>query len=133
MGAVLVVDDDVHIRDAIRLILTRAGYQVLLAESGREAIDLLRRDQQGPSVAVLLCDLDMPEMGGMALIEQVHASHPLVPIIVLSGAEDFVFLDALAKQGVNDWLRKPASRDDLLDKVRVAVRLHELRKKDHQP
>ena len=130
MNMILVVDDDVNIRDTIRMVLSRAGYGVLCASNAREAITLMKEDDKAGGVSALLCDLNMPEMGGTELIAHFNNHYPGIPIVVLSGASDREFLDAIVQKGVSDWIRKPATKDTILEKIRVAVGLHELRTKD---
>jgi CheY-like chemotaxis protein len=128
-GRVLVVDDDAHIRSTVRLVLQRAGYEVLVASNGQEAIALLAQSDSANSLNTVLCDLDMPNINGGELISHIHSQYPHIPIVVLSGATDEDYLDAIVRQGVSDWLRKPATNTDLIEKIRVAVRLNRLRKK----
>ena len=130
LGKVLIVDDDQSIRETVRMVLQRAGYNVLCAANGQEAITLMQQDDHARSVNTMLCDLDMPAVNGQALIAHFHAQHPTIPITVMSGTDAFVFTESIVKQGVTDWIRKPATRDALLEKVRVAVRLHQLRLED---
>jgi FixJ family two-component response regulator len=130
LGRVLIVDDDPSVRDMVRVVLVRAGYDVLSAADGQEAIKVMATGNHAASVNALLCDLEMPHMAGQELIAHFHVHYPTVPIILLSGASDFVFTEAMVQQGVSDWLRKPTTREKLLEKVRVAVRLHQLRRKD---
>jgi len=130
---VLVVDDDPSIRDTIRMILQRAGYEVLTAANGQEATAIMQQSDHSKTVKTLLCDLDMPAMDGTALIAHFHSQYPLIPITVMSGADAFAFTEAVLKRGVTDWIRKPASREAVLEKVRVAVRLHKLRENDARP
>lgn len=127
LGQVLVVDDDPDILETVRLVLRRAGYEVLTAANAQEAISLMEHDSHATTVGALLCDLDMPQIKGTELIAHFHARYPTIPITVLSGADAFQFTEAVVKQGVTDWLRKPASREALLEKVRVSIRLHDLR------
>lgn len=127
LGRVLVVDDDPNILDKVRLVLTRAGYGVLTVADGQEAMSLMQDDSTAATVCTLLCDLDMPHVKGTELFAHFHSRYPTIPITVLSGADAFQFTEAIVKQGVTDWLRKPASRDALLKKVRISVRLHDLR------
>ncbi len=67
-------------------------------------------------------------MDGDAVISHFHTHHPMIPILVLSGATPTQFLDAVGHKGVGDWIRKPATNEAVLEKVRVAVHLYELRK-----
>ena len=115
---VLIVDDDAGVRDTARLALSRDGFETLTASDGHTAIELMSRGDVAPKVCVLLCDLQMPEMGGRELIDHFRMNFPSIPIIVFSGACDEVYLEGIAQQGVCDWLRKPFSRDTLVEKVR---------------
>ena len=126
--SILIIDDDADVRNALQLVLKRAGYHPLLAESGQAAIELMTKHDQATTVAAILCDLEMPQMNGATVIAHLHKQHPMIPIIVLSGAAPGQFLDAVGQQGVGDWLRKPATNEVVLEKVRGAVHLFELRK-----
>ena len=126
--SILIIDDDADVRNALQLVLKRAGYHPLLAESGQAAIELMTNHDQATTVAAILCDLEMPQMDGATVIAHLHKQHPMIPIIVLSGAAPAQFLDAVGQQGVGDWLRKPATNEVVLEKVRGAVHLFELRK-----
>jgi two-component system nitrogen regulation response regulator NtrX len=126
--SILVIDDDADVRNALQLVLKRAGYQPLLAADGQAAINLMEQKDQAAGIAAVLCDLEMPEMDGATVIAHFHTHHPLIPIIVLSGAAPTKFLDAVGQQGVGDWIRKPATNEAVLGKVREAVHLFELRK-----
>ncbi len=80
---VLVVDDDAMVRRVLRLTLERAGLRVLLAEHGVDALNQLAT--AGEPVRVLLTDIVMPEMGGVALAERVLAQKSPPKIILMSG------------------------------------------------
>jgi DNA-binding NtrC family response regulator len=126
-GTILVVDDDVCILDTVRLVLGREGYGILTASDGRMAMHIMSRGDSAAKVCALLCDLEMPHGGGRELIEHFRMHFPTIPIIVLSGASDEAFLDGIVQRGVCDWLRKPVTREALLDKVRTASNLFVLR------
>ncbi len=128
LGRILIVDDDITIRETVRIILNRAGYDAVMASNGDEAIKLMSTDDNASKVDALLTDLEMPGMDGAKLIAHFKTAYPMVPIIILSGATDFVLTEVLIQQGVTDWLRKPSTREKILEKVRVAVHLHQLRK-----
>ena len=126
-STILVVDDDACIRDTTRLVLAREGYHVLTASDGKTALDLMATHTLADKVSALLCDLEMPNMDGKELIERFRKQYPSVPIIVLSGASDSMFLDGIIQEGVGDWVRKPVTREALLDKVKTATNLYALR------
>ena len=72
MAAILVVDDDRDTCDALEVILHREGYTVLTATSGKEALDRLHHQHAD----VLLCDVKMPNIDGLAVLRQVKAASP---------------------------------------------------------
>ena len=82
MTKVLVIDDEEGIRDILDTILRRKGYDVVLADGGRKGLELFRRER--PDVVVL--DLNMPEMNGMAVFQHIRQLNPGQPVIILTGA-----------------------------------------------
>lgn len=127
-GTILVVDDNADLREATRLSLTREGYEVWLAPDGSSAMQLMSQPSLADTVCTVLCDLVMPNGTGTDLISYLRKDHPAIPIIVYSGTDDTVFLQGILQEGVCDWMRKPVSRDALLQKVRTSVHLFTLRK-----
>jgi len=114
---ILVVDDEPAILRALRTILTRYGFQVETAETGRWALECLRHHQPD----LILLDLGLPDLDGLDIIREVRG-HSNVPIVVLSvrGAErDKV---AALDLGADDYLTKPFGVDELLARIRVALR-----------
>lgn len=126
-GTILVVDDNPDIRETTRMTLGRQGYEVWLAPDGNSAMQLLNEPVLASEVCAVICDLAMPNGNGMDLITYLRKHYPAVPIIVCSGTDDTEFLEGIIQQGVGDWIRKPMSRDTLLQKVRTAVHLFTLR------
>lgn len=126
-GTILVVDDSPDIREATRMTLGRQGYEVWLAPDGHSAMQLMKQPVLASEVCAVICDLAMPNGNGTDLITYLRKHHPAVPIIVCSGTDDNSFLQGIVQQGVGDWIRKPMSRDTLLQKVRTAVHLFTLR------
>ena len=127
LGTVLIADDEDHIRKTLRITLTRAGYDVLEAQDGDAAIALMQNPASAAAVDVLLCDLQMPNRDGMETIGEFKSRFPHVPIVILTGAPDFVLTEVILKQGVTDYLLKPVSEKKMLSVIGVAVRLHKLR------
>ncbi len=126
-GTILVVDDNPDIRETTRMTLSRHGYEVWLAPDGNSAMQLLNEPVLASEVCAVICDLAMPNGNGTDLITYLQRHHPAVPIIVCSGTDDTTFLQGILQHGVGDWIRKPMSRDALLQKVKTAVHLFTLR------
>ena len=114
---VLVADDDPQILKALRIILGAHGYDVSTARDGREAIDAAAHDR--PDVIVL--DLGMPGLGGVAVIEAVRG-WSTIPILVVSGRTDTSGkVDAL-DAGADDYVTKPFATEELLARIRALTR-----------
>lgn len=121
---VLVADDSRVIRALVRGQLLGDGYEVMEAEDGRQAIDILRRT---PADAILL-DIEMPVMGGFETLRELKRDPELgdIPVVFLTArdsAEDVV--EAL-ELGAHDYLRKPFESAELTARVRAAVRVKTL-------
>jgi len=110
---ILVVDDDDAIRDALRIALEDAGYEVIVAVDGRQALARLQ-----PRPALLIVDLMMPELDGWELIGELARTAPLadIPVCVLSAIATHAPPEARAV------LRKPVDLDELLATVERLIR-----------
>jgi|CXWL01.1.fsa_nt_gi DNA-binding NtrC family response regulator len=126
-GTVLVIDDDAQIRQAVRLTLTKNGYEIVEAGTGHEAIHLLQ--QSASQITVVLCDLEMPNGSGSEVLKYLTTTHPLIPIIIMTGAPDAVVAEALATHQQHAYLMKPVPPQELLKQVHVATALFHLRAK----
>ena len=125
-GRVLVVDDEADLRKSARLILTKAGYDVVEAEDGEKAIQAIRSGDNPLLVDTIIMDLVMPKVNGMEAIAFMRSQFPKVPILVLTGHPNVENAAQLFKQGVVDYLVKPIVPDKLLASVDKAVKEREL-------
>ena len=126
---VLVVDDEKVIRDGCSLILKPEGYRVVTAENGQQALDLLARD----SVHVVLCDLKMPVMGALEVLDEMGFQYPDIPVIIITGHGTVDDAVECMKKGAYDFVTKPFRLDHLtlcvrraLEKQRLARQAREL-------
>lgn len=114
---VLVVDDEPQIHRFLRPALTACGYEVQMAERGRDALRLIAT--AAPDLVVL--DLGLPDMDGKAVLREVR-TFSTIPIIVLSArdqeAEKIMALDA----GADDYVEKPFAIGELMARLRAALR-----------
>jgi CheY-like chemotaxis protein len=111
---VLVVEDEAGIRELLRQVLTSAGYRVLQAKDGNEALQLL----SGQPVDLLLTDLLMPSLDGASLIEQARYLRPNLPMIAFTGsAAAEARLAAAMASGATEVLKKPIEAQELLQVV----------------
>ncbi|HEY0021545.1 MAG TPA: PAS domain S-box protein [Longimicrobium sp.] len=118
-GTVLLVDDDAAVRTFVRTVLSGAGYRVMDAADGAQALHVAA--ECDGALDLLLTDVVMPRMGGRDLADEVARRWPGLPTLFMSGYTD----DALADHGVLDptvmLLEKPFSREALLEHVREAL------------
>jgi DNA-binding NtrC family response regulator len=120
-GRVLVVDDEKNIRDLLRMTLTKAGYEVLEAEDGAKAVEILRQDDNPLMVDVITCDIRMPKMNGVEAIAFFRKEFPSVPVVVITGFPETELAVSLLKQGVSDYVPKPVESQKLLAVVAKAM------------
>jgi CheY-like chemotaxis protein len=116
METILVVDDEVQVRTLARDILQGAGYQVLEAEDGEQALQLAT-SHPGP-INILLTDIMMPGINGKELADKLLVGRPEVKTIFMSGRAAEVISDAGVLIPVDAFLAKPFTVERLLNKVR---------------
>jgi PAS domain S-box-containing protein len=113
---VLLVEDEDMVRNLLRDMLGQAGYTVLEARHGAEAVRVC--EQYGAPIQLVVTDVVMPEMGGTELVNRLSRLRPQIKFLYISGYTD----DALIRQGVRreevSFLHKPFSREILTHKVR---------------
>ncbi len=115
---VLVVDDEETIREVVSSMLSQAGYYARKAASGMEALELL---DCGEEFDLILTDLMMPEMDGIALLEKIKERFPDVPVVMVTAVHDISVALAAIRNGAYDYLLKPFEREQLLIMVRRAL------------
>jgi two-component system response regulator MprA len=115
---VLVVDDDRAVRDALRRVLTLAGYEVHVAEGGAEAIEAVV--QSVPDAVVL--DVGMPGVDGLEVCERLRRLGNRVPILMLTARVEISDRVAGLDAGADDYLVKPFDNDELKARLRALLR-----------
>ena len=114
---ILIVDDEESIRTFLRISLNGCGYRTLEAESGSEAIEILRNHQ--PDALVL--DMVLPDLSGLEVTRQLRR-WTWVPIVFLSVRDDEKLKVEALDAGADDYLCKPFGLDELLARLRAALR-----------
>ncbi len=109
---VLVVDDEPHVRSFVRIVLSRQGYEVLEAEDGVEALEVV--EQHADEIEFLVTDVKMPRMDGITLGERIGAGYPAIPVLYMSA-----YIPS-APKGVPSrrFLTKPFRPDALVNCIR---------------
>ncbi len=114
---IVVVDDEVDMADSVRMLLTRAGYEVVVCNESEQAPELIER--QRPDLVIT--DLLMPGLDGLQLLDAVRARQPDIPFIVLTGFASVDSAVAAMKKGVADYLAKPFAHEELLIRIDKAL------------
>jgi DNA-binding NtrC family response regulator len=120
---VLVVDDDGASRRLLRAACAAEGYDVVVASNGQEG--LVAATSSPPDVVLL--DMQMPEMDGLAVLEQLHARAPELPVVMVTADRDVKSAVRATRLGAYDYLTKPIDHDDLFATVRRALEAGALR------
>jgi DNA-binding NtrC family response regulator len=124
---VLVVDDEAHVRSMVGSTLERRGYDVKLASSGREALELLAMNEYD----LVLTDIVMQDLNGIALLERIHMQQPNLPVVMVTAIHDIsVAIDSM-RRGAYDYLLKPFERDHLMNTVERALRHRQVLEESH--
>jgi two-component system chemotaxis response regulator CheY len=103
---ILVVDDSITVRQQLRLVLSSAGFDVLEAGDGIEGAETI---DATPDLALVICDLNMPRMNGLQMVEQVREDerHAAIPIVMLTTEGDPTLVARAKGIGAKGWIVKP--------------------------
>ena len=118
MDRILVVDDEVAIRDLIKEVLQLAGFEVSTCEDGLTALNLIRREK----FDLIILDVNLPKLDGFALLQKVRQSAPAQPIILISARTDKEDITHGLRLGADDYIRKPFGIEELVLRVENRLR-----------
>jgi DNA-binding NtrC family response regulator len=119
---ILVVDDEEHMLVLFESVLGKEGYRVACAGSGEEALQQLHAGE----FDLVIADLLLPGMDGFTLLQQVKATQPMLPYVMLTGHGTVRSAVAAMKEGASDYLTKPVDTDELKVVVEKALELRRL-------
>ena len=111
------VDDEKRFRETTQKILSKKGFETILAESGEDALEKMA---QNPDIVIL--DIKMPGMDGHETLSQIKKIHPDLPVIMLTGHGDKPSARQALVEGAFDYLSKPCDIDLLAEKIKEACR-----------
>ena len=100
---ILVVDDEVHVRDMLEQAFSKAGYTVRLAESAEETLDILKDEK----IQVIFLDLKLPGMNGLKLCRKIRKEFPIAIIHAITGYASLFELADCREAGFDDYFNKP--------------------------
>ncbi len=114
-GRILLVDDEQQIIDYEVQALEKAGYVTFSTTSSQQALEMFQNQKQ--RVDLIITDMAMPEITGLHLFEQIHKICKEIPVLLCSGYSEHVSAQSAAKLGLNGYLAKPFTAEQLLDEV----------------
>ena len=119
---ILVVEDEQAIRDALKMVLEEEGYQTQTAANGKEAMDLINKND----FDIVITDLKMPEMDGMSLTRQIQQICPQTSVIIITAHGSLESAIEALRIGAYDYILKPFDFDDVLYKIKRLIKQKEL-------
>ncbi len=116
---IMIVDDSATIRQTVKLILIKSGYEIIEANDGKDALNKLN----GKKVHLIISDVNMPNMDGIALLKEIKktASHKFVPIMMLTTELQKTKVQEGKLAGAKAWLVKPFRPEQLLSAVNKLI------------
>jgi two-component system response regulator AtoC len=123
---ILVVDDEESVRKMITVLLQKEGYQVSSAKNGKEALEFL--DESG--FDLVLCDVRMPGMDGLELLERAQTAYPGTTIVMMSAFGTVDLAVEAMKAGAYDYISKPFKPDEILLTLKKAQEREGLRREN---
>ena len=120
-GRVLVVDDEADVRKAVRLILSKAGYDVEEAEDPESGVALVKSGANKLPLTAIITDLNMPKINEVIVVPYLRSQFPSCPIVVVSGSKMMDRSAKLFKAAGVEFLAKPINQEQLLGAVNNAA------------
>ncbi len=114
---ILVVDDEEYIRRLISRILDDAGYKVVTAASGKEALDKLADS----GINLVLLDIRMPDMDGFQTLESIRKRYT-IPVIMVTGVGEVTSVSDALSIGADDYIKKPFQARELIARIEAKLR-----------
>ncbi len=115
--SILVVDDELLIRDLLYDFFNSQGWDISVAENGEKALEILRAKK----VDLVLTDLKMPEMDGMTLTSRVRKDYPAIPVMIMTGYPSVESAVEALRSRVTDYITKPFNINQLYKSVEAQL------------
>lgn len=117
-GKILVVDDEASVRELFSGVFAEEDYEVIAAEDGNQALDILKKD----NIDVIFLDLKLFGMNGIDLCRQIRETKPVSMIFAITGWAPLFEIEECREAGFDDYFEKPLDMDILLDVVADAFK-----------
>jgi two-component system alkaline phosphatase synthesis response regulator PhoP len=118
--SILLVEDEEHLQEALKLNLEMEGYEVTIASTGTQALSQVQQEY----FHLIILDVMLPELDGITVCETIRISHPEIPILILSARNSSADRVLGLKKGADDYLTKPFNLEELLLRVGKLLKTH---------
>ncbi|MEG0732943.1 MAG: response regulator transcription factor [Vagococcus sp.] len=118
MGQLLIVDDDLAIRELMKLYLKNEGFDVVEAQNGKEALKIIEKQ----TIALLVLDIMMPEMDGWEVIKKIRSTDSEIPILMVTAKGETTHKIRGFQLGTDDYLTKPFDPLELVLRVKALLK-----------
>jgi two-component system response regulator PilR (NtrC family) len=125
---ILVVDDELSMRELLEYMLGREGYRITCAENGRQAVSFVQKN----SYDLVLCDMRLGDISGLEVLRACKQHHPFTVVIMISAYASTETAVEAMNHGAYDYVPKPFNKDELMDTVAKALRLRTVEKEKEQ-
>lgn len=115
---IMIIDDEEGVRESLKLILGDQ-YDLIVAENGEAALEILRNAKD---VGVALMDIKMPRRDGLSILKQMHARHPRLKIIMVTGYKSVETAQEAVRLGASGYIVKPFKAEEILSTVEKYVK-----------
>jgi DNA-binding response OmpR family regulator len=129
-GKILIIDDELTLRQTLARILQRAGFEVTTAENGEQGLAFL----ETTSFDLVYMDIRMPGLAGLDVLKLIHASYPAIPVILFTAQPDVNSAIEALRLGASDYLLKPLKPEAIIERTKtlLGVQQKERRKREIQ-
>jgi two-component system response regulator HydG len=117
MQKILIIDDDRDMCLLLKRFLTRHGYEVIEAYTGKKALEILEETEP----ALVMCDFRLEDIEGNVLLGKIKEKYPYIPVIIITGYSDIKIAVEVMKMGAYDYITKPLFPDEILITIKKAL------------
>lgn len=133
MSKVLLVEDEVHARLSMSIVLRKAGFEVQEASNGQEALEYFELNRNGSLLDLMVLDLQLPGISGLDVIDSLRERQIQVSILIVSGNWNRKTREEVFRRSCFHYLEKPFSPDELTKKVTEVLKKDKAQEQEDEP
>lgn len=128
LGKILVIDDELTLRQTLARILQRAGFEVTTAENGEQGLAFL----ETTTFDLIYMDIRMPGLAGPEVLKLVHARYPTIPVVLFTAQPDINSAVEALRSGATDYLLKPLKPDAIIQRTKTILAVQQKEQRKHE-